>query len=393
MKSIKTNCCVTLGCALSIFSINALANENYQQLVSLDIPEHLIEKQALHFSHAISSTDNLILRDTGYSNDSDEYWFEATGSQLSTGVDLSISHPGSLIRISSKKGKHDYLLTDTAIDPKNIALFVKGKEKNKLINPFKQSVSQQQLATANIFPNSSAIILNEKVGLGLFTLKVEQRLIGEHNYIVNVKEKNSKYKSQIKTPSQSYLAGQLVDFQASISYDGNVLIDNEHTAYVQFPSGSRKPVEVLSKGDLFQVKVPENIGTEKIGQLYELHLESKAIDKGVKIQRNNKFAFAISQPTAKLMKVAKVNNSEAFVELEVASEGRYEISAIISGVNNKGQLTPGMLSRSAYYLQPGKQQIELRFDTGILNELGMRSPFSLNHLKLVDQSRMAVLSQ
>jgi hypothetical protein len=50
-----------------------------------------------------------------------------------------------------------------------------------------------------------------------------------------------------------------------------------------------------------------------------------------------------------------------------------------------------MLSRSAYYLQPGDQKVELKFDVAILLAAKVKPPFSVSQLQLVDQSRMALL--
>ena len=79
--------------------------------------------------------------------------------------------------------------------------------------------------------------------------------------------------------------------------------------------------------------------------------------------------------------------------MEVASEGRYEVSALVSGTDSRGQLTRVMLSRSAYYLQPGNHQVAVRFDTAILADAGVKAPYKVEKLRLMDQSRMALLAQ
>jgi hypothetical protein len=390
---------LSLTCLLA--GANAMTTESlHQELVAIDAPGNNIEKETIHFSHVISPKAALPLIAKSYESVSDEYWFEVTGKQLNQGIDLSVSHPGSLIRLSSSKVSNKLSPADLAIDPNDIELFRVGAKHDKsakVATPFQQSVTQEQLATANIFPNSSAIKLNKEIGSGSFKLKVSKNLIENQSYIVNVKEKDSKYKLHLSTPSQSYSAGQLVSFEANIKHDNRDLTSENYTAFIKMPSGEKQAVNLRKEKGKYQIKVPETvnngINSEKIGELYELHLESKALDAEIKVQRNGKFAFAITQPTARMTGKLVINKTAAMVDLDVASEGRYEVSGIIYGANNNGELTQIMLSRSAYYLLPGEQKVELRFDNAILRKSGIKPPYSIKGLKLMDQSRMALLQQ
>jgi len=389
--------CAILSLTCMFASSNVVATDNlHQELVVIDVPDHEVEKQTIHFSHPISPKAELSLTSKGYDSVSDEYWFEVSGKQLNQGIDLSISHPGSLIRLSSQKNKNEFLPTDSAIDPNDIELFTtdnKTKAFSKVVAPFQQSITQEKLATANIFPNSSAIKLSDNIASGVYKLKVNKDLIDHQRYIINVKEKDSLYKLHLSTPSQSYSAGQLINFEANIKHESRNLSRGENTAFIKMPSGERKSVELVNHNGQYQVTVPENFDGQRVGELYELHLASTVFDNKVKVQRNDKFAFAITQPTARMTGNLVVNKTAATVSLDVASEGRYEVSGIVYGKNNKGVLTQIMLSRSAYYLSPGEQEVELRFDNDILRKSGITAPYSIKNLKLMDQSRMAVLQQ
>jgi hypothetical protein len=385
---------VFLGFTSLIFSFMANAvplGDTEQNLVVLVPPEHSVERKAIHFSQPVSVDKKLSMTPKGFSSISDEYWFEISGRKLNKGIDITVTKPGSLIRLSSKRSKGDLLPDAVAIDPKNIELF---RQQQKISKPFSQAVSQQQLATANIFPNSSAIQLDERIGAGQFTLRVNNKLEDTQRYIVNVKEKGSDYKLHLSTASQSYPVGQLVSFKAEMKNKADKLsAPLQQKAFVQFPSGQRAAVKLIDKDGQYQVNVPENLTEHRLGELYELHLESKVFDRGIKVQRNSKFAFAVVQPTARLTPALSIADSGALVNIEVASEGRYELSALVYGNNKAGQLTPVMYSRSAYYLQAGDQQVELRFDKNILHKSGVKPPYSIEGLKLMDQSRMTVLEQ
>jgi len=143
----------------------------------------------------------------------------------------------------------------------------------------------------------------------------------------------------------------------------------------------------------FQVQVPQSNLPVKRGALYELYVNSQANDKGIKIRRNAKVAFAIAQPTARIQSNFSVNNKAASINLNVASEGRYEVSGLVYGTSKNGTQLPIMISRSAYYLQPGEQVVQLKFDPKILAASGLQAPFTVKQLRLMDQSRMALLQQ
>ncbi|GLX78359.1 DUF4785 domain-containing protein [Thalassotalea insulae] len=359
-------------------------------LVSVNAPEHKVERKSLHFSQPINSTQQLSFAAKPFTHTSDEYWLEVTGKQLNDGLDVNITQPGALIRLSGKRANAPGAVNSLAIDPEKIALS-KGAE--KLSSPFKQKVSQQQFATANIFPNSSAVQLDKRIGKGVFKLKVNQQLNGHERYLINVKEKGSPYRLKVTIPRQSILATQHLELDMAMHNKNDQLDNSRYSAVIKSPNGDVMPVKYQQHDGKYSITLPEMATSALPGQLYELQVSSHASDNGLKISRNGKVAFAISQPTAKMTGKVAVENTHAVIGVEVASEGRYEISAIVSGVNKLGEQQQVMLSRSAHYLQPGEQHVQLIFDTQLLKQASVLPPYQLSQLRLVDQSRMALLQQ
>lgn len=358
-------------------------------LVVVDAVSYKVERKSVHFSQKIAKNSKLSLQPQSYTSGSDEYWFEVTAQQLNAGVGLAISSQEALIRLSSKKIQRS-LVAPKAIDPNDVELY---KNKNVLLNPFNKMVSQQQLATANIFPNSSALKLDKSVGTGEFTLKVKQVLDAQQSYLINVKEKNSDHKLYVSIDNQSYLAGDQVTFTANMTNKNKKLADSSQQIFIQLPSGEKRAVELNKKGGKYQFTAPENLTGLKRGELVELFVESEVLDNGLKVKRNGKVAFAIAQPTARIVGDAFVKKSSAKVKLEVASEGRYEISGLVYGTNKSGTSVPIMLSRSAYYLAAGQHKVALKFDRKLLRKSGLKAPYLVKELRLMDQSRMALLQQ
>lgn len=247
-----------IGCAFSLMPLLTTLHVNAQSpdLIELNIPDVAVEKEAVHFSQRISTNKPISFKAKGYTSISDEYWFEATGKQLKTGINLDISTPGALIHLSGKQAKDKYSTQSKAIDPNSVQLF---KNSKKLSAPFSQKVSQQEFATANIFPNSSAMKLDSKLGKGTFTLKVNDDLDDNQRYVVNVKEKNAEHKLHLSLAKQSYMQGQKIDFISQLkatSTNKATLTQGRPLAYIKTPSGERKSLDFTKNGDQFQFTVP-----------------------------------------------------------------------------------------------------------------------------------------
>jgi hypothetical protein len=368
--------------------IKKIITPSMDNLVIADVPQGFIEQKPVHFSQRISATNQISLQTPGYQAVSDEYWFEVTGEQLNNGIDLAVSTPGALIRLSGKHVKGQFSPAAITINPEQIEVL---KGNNALTQAIEQTVSQEALATANIFPNSSAIKLNKAIGKGDFKLKVKQKLMANQRYIVNVKEKGSEHKLNLALPKQSYIQGEKLSFSSAIQNNSGTISNVTNNAYIKMPSGEKQAVNFTQSKGQYQLEVPTSLTEAKRGELYELHIESKGHDNGLTIRRNAKVAFAIAKPTARLEGELTIKSSGANTNLIVASEGRYEISGLLYGSDKTGKQIPMMLSRSAYYLTPGEHNIELRFDNTIMKTSGLSAPYSLKNIRLIDQSRLAVI--
>ncbi|MCG7530281.1 DUF4785 family protein [Psychrobium sp. MM17-31] len=358
------------------------------QLVQLPAPEATIEKQAVHFSRPLTA-HQLTAGDIGYRSVSDEYWLEIDGRTLNKGVELSINQPEAIIRLSAKQTGVNTLPADHAIDPQTLEL----RKDSKLVEKaFTQRVTQEQLATASILANSSAVRVSPSAGTGHFQLRVGQELAPEQQYIVNVKEKGSAIEQQLSTSQQAYLTGQQASFNATVFSKQTELADAVHTAFIKAPSGDLTPVSIEKRDDGFSFKLPQSLPENSRGQLVELHVQSKAVMDNREVLRHGKIGFAVAQPTAN-MTIDSATLNAAKVDLNVGSEGRYAVSGIVYGKDQSNKYVSMMESSSAYYLTPGKQSIELRFDKGILDKSNLVQPFVLRDVKLMDQSRVAVVQR
>ncbi|NRA82557.1 MAG: DUF4785 family protein [Gammaproteobacteria bacterium] len=369
------------------FSAAALI-PTHDSLVTVPVVSHQVERTSVHFSQPIAASQQLSSAIDSYTGISDEYWIEVSGKQLNQGIDLDVNHPQALIRLSAKQTKGAWLPDDHAIDPQDLSLF---KNQRSIANAFSQKVTREQLATASIFPNSSAVKIAKKAGVGKFKLKVSKTLKSNQRYLINVKEKGSAYQQVLFSERQSYLAGQTITVRAAINYRERPLKNTKHMAFIKSPTGISQAIDYQTEQGKIRLAIPNDLPATKPGQLYELHISSQGRDGSSSIKRNGKVAFAVAQPTARMTGNVTANNQSAQIGLEVASEGRYEVSGIVFGYNKNKVLMPIMLSASAHYLQAGIQQVTLNFDPEILKSSSLIGPYQLRSLKLTDQSRMAVL--
>lgn len=74
--------------------------------------------------------------------------------------------------------------------------------------------------------------------------------------------------------------------------------------------------------------------------------------------------------------------------VEVGAAGRYEVRALLYGMVG-GAMAPVAVAHSAAWLEPGAGTIELAYDAALL--AGVRGPYELRDLSLLDQSRVGLL--
>jgi hypothetical protein len=364
------------------------------QLVNLAAPSYAIEKKSVHFSQAIRAGVAMFKVSDSFESISDEFWLEVDGETLNQGIQLNINHPEALIRLSAKQSDGQYLPDDHAIDPAQLEL---RKNRQLIKKAFSQRVSQKQMATASILANSSAVKMSAAAGTGQFQLRVAQSLDSTQKYIVNVKEKGSIYRQSLAIPQQSYIAGGKINFSANMTKQDTPMSNTAHRTYIKNPNGEMTQVNYVSVDNenidnSYQVSLPAVTKNVPRGQLYELHVRSEVKEGNNTVMRVGKMAFAVAAPTAR-MKIEGANYSHASVHLEVASEGRYEVSGVVYGQDQSGQAKPLMRSSSAYYLSPGQQTVNLQFDKAILAASTLSKPFELRDAKLTDQSRVSILQR
>ena len=90
--------------------------------------------------------------------------------------------------------------------------------------------------------------------------------------------------------------------------------------------------------------------------------------------------------------MGRVQRARVAVDLgvDVAGPGRYEVRGIVYGTDRAGNLVPFAAAHSAAWLDAAGS-LTLTVEPKLLREAGVRAPFEIRDLRLLDQGRMGVL--
>jgi hypothetical protein len=347
----------------------------------------------ISFSFALTPLDTLSLKPQTVETVSDEYWFTVSGKQLNAGVAVHTTVPGALIKISRQAD------TDQALNGKFLSLYSATAPQ---LNLAEHIINEEDLGASGVFANTSAIKLDKQIKPGKLSLKYTAALASDSQFVIHVKEKNSKQRLSLSTAKQHYLQGEAVTFDAKMLNAQQALDMKSISAFVKAPSGKTTTVAVSvdAKGVTHlaatQLNQAQHTVEAPINGLYELHFSGMANFNGQQVIRTGKLAFAFSDTTAKLQqqKIQTITSAapQTQFDLMVNEPGRYEIRAIVYGQTEQGLSKPIMETHSAQNLEAGAQSITMHFDQKLLQQSTLKAPFVVKQVRLYDQTRMSQLS-
>lgn len=375
---------LSIAIALALISFSATAAQPLRtagakdqapsRVVALPAPSAQIERAPVSFAWKLDPTQALVAPAL-YVAQSREYWQTVDAAQLDSGVQLKMSAPGSLIRISPAKGARalrteELLINDSrgAAQLQNIA-------------------SSKQLVDAGMDVQTGTVIakLGQQEGAGLYTLRVPK---AEGQYLVHVFEPQSSDILRAGADRSHALAGSSLRFDVDFSRAGKLAAGLQAEAMLVAPDGRSWPVALASKGNGLSadVKLPANVGTAP--GLWELQVFANADG----VQRDARTAFAVSAPTARFNGVFAFNAKTMRMALPVqtGSTGRYEARGTLFATGSDGVMRPVSEAHSAAWMKPGNGVLTLQFDRAHMPQ-GYGAPFEVRQLELNDQSRMAPL--
>ncbi len=373
-----------IAIALALCSFSAVAAQPLRpagamdqapsRLVALPAPSAQIERAPVSFSWKLDPAQTLAAT-APYVAQSREYWETVDAAALDRGVQLKMSAPGSLIRISPAQGARALRSEELQIDSS------RGAAKLENI------ANADQLTKAGMEVQTGTVIakLGQQEGAGTYTVRVPK---AEGQYLVHVFEPQSSDILRAGADRSHVLAGSSLRFDVDFSRAGKLSSALQADAMLVAPDGRSWPVALASNGSGLSanVKLPANAGTSP--GLWELQVFANADG----IQRDARTSFAVAAPTARFNGVFAFNAKTMRMALPVqtGSVGRYEARGTLFATAANGTMAPVSEAHSAAWMKRGNGMLVLQFDRAHVPQ-GYGAPFEVRELKLNDQSRMAPL--
>ena len=342
------------------------------RLAALPTPVGEFERAPVSFSWPLDPQAELAAP-APYQAQSREFWQGVDAAELESGIDLDLSAPGALIRISPARGAR-------AIRASELRLSGNGRAVG-----LQQSASDTQLQAAGmaVEPGTAMVKVASDQGAGRYRLQASQ---AQGRYVVHVLEPDSPIVLQARADRQHALAGESIRLDAAIDNAGRATAAAGEALLVA-PDGSSQPVKLRTTGNGrldASVRLPADAG--RVPGLWELQVFAS----GDGIQRDARTAFVVAQPTARFQGRFAANRQQLRVTLpvETGSAGRYEARGTLYATGPDRLLRPVAQAHSAAWFERGNGALVLAFDPAHLGA-GFGAPYELRNLELHDQTRLA----
>jgi hypothetical protein len=334
------------------------------------------------------SADDLDARPAPHRADSRAFWQLVDPAALASGVALPISEPGALIKLSPQDGLALDLAALELVGPDGVA--VAG------VDALKPLADPEHMKAAGVAfsPGTAIYTVRRDLGGGAFTLRGQ----AAGRVLVYVLEKGSAAVLSLAPGSDLAFSGARVPVTVQLR-DGEAVLEASSIAgALVSPDGERTPFALArAEGGSYRGDVVAPARRGPPGALYTVEVDAAAITaRGLPVRRIATGALALSPPTARYSGPAQLEprrdgGLRVALSVEVGAASRYGASALLYGTNRDGALQPIGVAQSARWLEPGDGALTLEFDAATLTAGGLRAPYELRDLRLVDQGRIHVL--
>ncbi|MEZ9822029.1 DUF4785 domain-containing protein [Shewanella sp. 10N.286.45.A1] len=353
-------------------------------------------KDPISFVNSTPSQQALVIPQANSNSESDEFWMTVSGAELNKGVKLAISQPSSIIRIAPRAdNRSGAMMQSQSISPQQLRLQKVGDKTDSTASYIQSLTDADALATAGLDDNSSALTLSSSATAGTYKLTVAQSLPKNGQYLVNVKEKGSPYKLKLSTNNRISSDKPNVLFTLQLSNSQTAL---QPQASLKHADGNIQSLAVEQVNGQWQATLPSvsNMPSSNAG-LSEIQVNVQTQVNGQALYRTVKTAVKQYVPSGKLSNHVDSQwhdglPSQLTFAVELQQEGRFGVNAALTGTDSAGNDILILTSQSAAWLTPESSTISLNFDTDTIESSGLKAPFKLKGLELLDQGQMARLS-
>lgn len=395
----------SLFVSLLLASVSASAADPAQRLMSASpndqIPARLqqvtlsasvlanLDHAPASMSWAIDPKAPLDARPTPFQQQSREYWIDANADQLQQGLALATSAKGAVIRLSPHAG-------NTSVIDASTLLFRSSGKLYTSSDAVRTAAEQDSLRAAgmDVPEGSLAIKLADTLGSGRIELIAPT---ASGSYLVHVFEPASSIVMTLHAERDTVLAGDSVRIVTTIQ---GASLDRVN-GLLSAPDGHSQNVAFVRQRDGSYAATVRPDGSHAGGfGLWEIHAFGNASGRQIDVPRDARSAFAVSIGTARLSgSITKRDVSvrdggmSLAIGVQAESASRYQLAATLFGTQKDGSLAPAAVAHSAAWLDAGSGAIDLHFDAASLNNSGLKAPYELRDLRLVNQADMSLLER
>lgn len=344
------------------------------RVVSLPAPTGQFERAPVSFSWALDPAIALA-EPAPYLAESREYWQTVDAAELGNGVDIDLSAPGALIRVSPGRGAKKLTFSDLQLAGNGRAARL---EKTA-------SDAELQAAGMDVEAGTAVVRVGRENARGRYKLRIPK---ASGRYVVHVFEPDSTVVLKARANRNHAVVGETVTVDIALSDAGSAIAAKAEALLVA-PDGDSQPVAVTQGvGGRLSASVRLPAMAAATPGLWELQVFAS----GDGLQRDARTAFAVAQPTARLKGDYAFNTQLLRVALpvEAGSPGRYEARGTLYASGPDRSLQPVAQAHVAAWFESGDGMLVLDFDRKHL-PAGYGAPFEVRQLELHDQTRMAPL--
>jgi hypothetical protein len=355
------------------------------RVVALAAPGGAVERKPVSFGWALDPSA-AVVAPAAFVGESREWFAQVDAAQLRRGLTIDTTAPGAVVRLSPL-GKSAH------VAPAALELS-RGGRTIDAAQAYSHRSDATALQAAGFDPGAGSMVaqISPALGDGRFEIRHAQ---AQGRYLLQVFEPNSKTVLRSGATRPVVHAGGRVDVEARFEAASRALPGTQFGGQLVSPSGRLVDLAFVAGGDgrvRAQALLPADAAVEP--GLWEAQVFAEGQDRGLRVQREGRTAFAVAQPTARFageVRTSGRGTGYAF-PVQVGSPGRYEVAGTLFATGEDGIARPVAQAAAAAWLEPGARTLRLAFDPRHV-PLGYGAPYELRELTLKDQARMGLLER
>ncbi|MGB0513259.1 MAG: DUF4785 domain-containing protein [Wenzhouxiangellaceae bacterium] len=320
--------------------------------------------------------------------ESRQYYIDTDGAELGRGIELPLTAPGAVIRVSAAG--------NASLSLDNVGLRHNGRDVRALgFTEASATGASLRGAGWSVPENTIAFRLDKRVGAGTLGLVVDG-LRSDQPVLVHVFEPDSPYVARLELNRQAFLAGQTLEAALVVHHPGGQIIPRAAGMMLRGDEDAiGNSMRPRAADGVWEITTAAR-AAEVPGTLHEVQTHVDTVINGIRVRRDLSQAVAIAPAMARLTGDVEIRREAGLnlaLGVETALQGRYQLRGTLYASDKRGQLQPVALAESAAVLEAGRGHLGLQFDLDAARNAGYGAPFELRDLSLFDQGRLLLLEQ